>query len=144
VSPGLIEGFVETANGRLTIVGIFAVGIGVMDDEAETRPRTGGGPLDHLQVAVGVAESGDGPPADVHLNADGFTRLVVDKVDFRQPHQHGRAVAQLETGLDAAADDLLGRNAVDLFRPGAHELDAAAGHDISLESVGRRVQCKAG
>ena len=57
VPPGLVEGFVETANGRLTIVGIFAVGIGVMDDEAKARARPGGGPLDHLQVAVGVAAS---------------------------------------------------------------------------------------
>jgi len=38
VSPGLIEGFVETANGGLTIAGIFTLGVGVMDDEVESRP----------------------------------------------------------------------------------------------------------
>ena len=68
VSPGLVEGFVETANGRLTIVGIFALGIGVMDDEAETRPRTGGGPLDHLQVAVGVAKSASAAASVMVIN----------------------------------------------------------------------------
>ena len=37
--------------------------------------------------------------------------------------------------LAAAADDLLGRNAIDLLRPRAHELDAAAGDDEGLESI---------
>ena len=41
--------------------------------------------------------------------------------------------------LAAAADDLLGRNAVTFSRPRAHELDAAAGDDERLEAVRAQV-----
>ena len=41
--------------------------------------------------------------------------------------------------LHAAAHHLLGRDAVDPFGPGAHELDAAAGDDEGLEAVGAQV-----
>ena len=41
--------------------------------------------------------------------------------------------------LAAAADDLLGRNAIDLLGPRAHELDAAAGDDEGLEAVRAQV-----
>ena len=41
--------------------------------------------------------------------------------------------------LAAAADDLLGRDAIDLLRQGAHELDAAAGDDEGLEAVRAQV-----
>ena len=47
----------------------------------------------------------------------------------------GLAVAHLELRLDRGADDLLGRDAVDLLRPRPHELDAAAGDDERLEAV---------
>ena len=57
------------------------------------------------------------------------------KFDLRQAHEHRLAVAHFELRLDAAADDLLGRDAIDLLRPRAHELDAAAGDDEGLEAV---------
>ena len=41
--------------------------------------------------------------------------------------------------LDAAADHLLGRDAVDLLGPRPHELDAAAGDDVGLEAVGAQI-----
>ena len=41
--------------------------------------------------------------------------------------------------LIAAADDLLGRDAVDPLGPRAHELDAAAGDDVRLEAVRAQV-----
>ena len=54
---GLVERLVELADVRSAIVGIFALGVGVVDDEAEPRrPCSPGRPLQHLQVAVGVAE----------------------------------------------------------------------------------------
>jgi hypothetical protein len=37
-----------------------------------------------LQIAVGVAEGGDGTAADELLDADGFAVLVVNEVHFRQ------------------------------------------------------------
>jgi len=42
--------------------------------------------------------------------------------------------------LDAAADDLFGRNAVYLFDPGSHALDASAGDDEGFELVQPKVQ----
>ena len=65
----------------------------------------------------------------------GLAGFVVNEVELRQTHQHGLAVADFELRLDAAADDLFRRDAIDLFRPGAHELDAAAGDDEGLETV---------
>ena len=41
--------------------------------------------------------------------------------------------------LTPAADDLLGRDAVDPLGPRPHELDAAAGDDERLEAVGAQV-----
>ena len=61
------------------------------------------------------------------------------KSTFGSLHEHGPAVAHLELHLAAAADHLLGRDAVDLLRPRAHELDAAARDDVGLEAVRAQV-----
>jgi len=68
--------------------------------------------LQHLQVAVGITESHYRTAADVFIDANRFAGLVVDEVDRRQFHQHRRAILHLELGLAAAADDLLGWNAI--------------------------------
>ena len=82
---------------------------------AETRAAPGGRPLEHLQVAVGVAESSDRAPADVRVDADRLACLVIDEVDLGQAHEHRLAVAHFEFRLDAAADHLLGRDAIDFL-----------------------------
>ena len=107
--------------GEAFIVGPFAHGVGVVDQGPEARPVADGGPFQHLLVPVGVAEGGNGPPADVHLDAHGLARLVIDEVGLRKPHEHRLAVAEIELGLDAAAHDLLGWNAIDRLRPRMHE-----------------------
>jgi hypothetical protein len=58
----------------------------VVKQYAETQTIAGRGPLKHLQVAVGIAEGGDGPPADVLVDGDGLARLIVNEVDFGQAH----------------------------------------------------------
>jgi hypothetical protein len=68
---GLGEPFLEPADVR-AVVGPLAVGVGVVDVQAEARAGDGGRPLQHLEVAVRVAERRDRPPADVHLDADEF------------------------------------------------------------------------
>jgi hypothetical protein len=45
---------------RLAIVGPLALGVGVVNEEAEASPRGGGRPLQHLHVTVGIAERGCG------------------------------------------------------------------------------------
>ena len=62
------------------------------------------------------------------LDADRFSVLVVDEIHFGQPNKNGHPVAHFILRLNTAADDLLGRDAVNLLTPGSHELDALA-HD---------------
>ena len=77
---GLVEASVEAPDGGLTIVGPFALSIGVVYENAKTGSVTGGRPLEHLEVAVGVAEGGDRPAADVRVDADWLAFFVVDEV----------------------------------------------------------------
>ena len=116
-------------------VGVFARGIVVKHQQHEARAGAALRVFQHLLVATGVSEGGDRPPADVLVDADGLVGLVVIEVQFRQAQENGLAVAHLEPCLDAAADDLFGRDAVGLLRPWPHELDAAARDDEVLEAV---------
>ena len=120
-------------------VGVFARRIVVQHQQLETRAAAALRVFQHLLVALGVAERGDGPAADVLVDADGLVALVVIEVQLRQAHEHRLAVAHFKLRLDAAADDLFRRNAVNLLRPRAHELDAAAGDDEVLEAVRAQV-----
>src|SRR6185436_14214340 len=90
-------------------------------------------------VAIRIAERGDWSPADMLVDADGLAGLVVNEVDFGQAQDRRLAVAHFEAGLGAAPDDLLGRYAIDFFRPWPHEIDPAAGDDESLEIVGPQI-----
>jgi hypothetical protein len=60
-----IQRLIQMTNFRFAIIGPFALGIGVADQERQARTLSGSCPLQHLQVAVGVAECGDRTPADV-------------------------------------------------------------------------------
>src|SRR5262245_63749720 len=60
----LLERLVELADRRRMVVGPFALGVGVVHEQREARARAGGRPLEHLLVAVGVAERHQRPPAD--------------------------------------------------------------------------------
>ena len=119
----------------VAVVGRLARGIVMMDEHAQAQSVAGRDPLQHLEVAIRVAESGYGADTDVLMNADRLSGLVVDEVEFRQPQQDGLAVDDLVFDLDLRADDLLWRDAVDLSDPGAHEFYAAAGDDVGLEVV---------
>src|SRR5882724_1468891 len=60
----LVPGLVELADLRLPVVGILARGVVVMHDQHEALAGAGRGELQHLQVAVGIAEGGDGTAPD--------------------------------------------------------------------------------
>ena len=120
-------------------VGVFARRIIVQHQQLEPRAAAALRVFQHLLVADGIAERGDGPAADVLVDADGLVAFVVIEVQLRQTHEHGLAVAHFKLRLDAAADDLFRRDAVNLLRPRAHELDAAAGDDEVLEAVRAQV-----
>jgi hypothetical protein len=50
---------------RVPVIGPLAVGIGVVDIEAEARTLARGGPLHHLLITVRITERSEGTPADV-------------------------------------------------------------------------------
>ena len=120
-------------------VGVFARRVIVQHQQLEPRAAAGLRVFQHLLVAGGIAERHDGTTADVLVDGNGLAGLVVIEIHFRQAHQHGLAVAHFILRRDAAADDLFRRNTVNFFRPRAHELDAAAGHDEGLEPVRAQV-----
>jgi hypothetical protein len=61
----LVEAAVQPADVAVAVVGELALGVGVVDEQAEARPVAGGGPFQHLEVAVGVAGGEDRALADV-------------------------------------------------------------------------------
>lgn len=66
--PRLVQRFVETPDVRISIVGPFTVSVSMMNDRAKSTALTGSGPLQHLEVAVGIAKCGDWPAADELVN----------------------------------------------------------------------------
>jgi len=74
---------VEFADWGRAIVSPFPGSIG-MDKEAEARTGARGGPLKHLEIAIGVSECGERPAADESLNADSFAFAIADELHLRQ------------------------------------------------------------
>src|SRR6185295_2132714 len=110
-----LQAFIEPADTRGAVVGPLAIGVGMVYVETEARARAGRRPLEHLQVAVRVAEGRDRPSPDGGLDADGLPRPVVDEVDLGPLDEHRAAFAGFERHLNSRADDLFGWNAVDPF-----------------------------
>src|SRR5580658_2532505 len=91
----------------------------MVDEPHEARAAASRSPLQHLQVAVGIAEGEYRPAADEALDAHGLARPIVDEIDLRQINQRRTPVAvHLELQAAGRTDDLLRRNAVGLLSPG--------------------------
>ena len=82
---GFVESFVELPDVSFAVVGELALGVSMVDDHSEARALAGGGPFEHFKIAVGVARSEDGAAADVMVNADGFTALLLIRNCFFNP-----------------------------------------------------------
>jgi hypothetical protein len=54
-----------------------------MDQADQARSGPGGGPFQHLLVAVGVPEGNDRAMPDETIDAERLARAVVDEFDFR-------------------------------------------------------------
>ena len=74
-----VEPFLQAADAGIAVISPFSVAIGMVNVEGESRPRSGRGPLQHLQVAIRVAESGDGAAADVLVDPNRLASLVVNE-----------------------------------------------------------------
>src|ERR1700735_993235 len=55
----LVERLIELADFGIPIVGVFARRIGMVDEAGEAQPLSRHGPLQHLKIAVGIAERED-------------------------------------------------------------------------------------
>src|SRR5262245_42322476 len=84
--PALGQRLVPALAERLQLVGaivcVLARRIVVMNEEREAWTTAVPRPLQHLQVAIGVAERGNRPTADPALNADRLAFFVVDEIHF--------------------------------------------------------------
>src|SRR4051794_27800880 len=95
-----IERLVEFADMGVAVISVFALGVGVVHQKAEAHSAAARRPLQHFEVAVGIAERGDWTLADMGVNPDGLSGSVIDEIDFGQAEQFGLAVAHSEPGLD--------------------------------------------
>src|SRR5262252_7050029 len=92
----LVPGAVELADVRLAVVGELALGVVVVHEEHESPSRPARGELQHLQVAVGVAEGGDRAAADAAVDADRLPRAVVDEIELGLARERRLAALRLE------------------------------------------------
>ncbi|KAG0735899.1 hypothetical protein G6F24_018557 [Rhizopus arrhizus] len=53
---GFIQRAVQSSDAGIPVIGPLALRVGVVDDARKALASAGGRPLQHLQVAVGVAE----------------------------------------------------------------------------------------
>ena len=134
-SWAFVEPTRQTGKASVAVIGIFAVRIVMMDDQTEARSRSASDPFEHREIAVRIAKGGDGTPPDMGVDRDGLAFLVAKEVQLGLAHERRLAVLDDISGDDAAADHLLGRNAIDGIAEGAHELDAAAGDDRPVSNV---------
>src|SRR3954465_2913452 len=107
----------------------LALRVGMMDEHPERWSTAHRRPLEHLEIAVGIAERRDGTAANLLIDADWLTGLVVVEVDLRKPEENRLAAPHLEPRFERRADYLLWRHPINSLGPRAHELDAATRHD---------------
>src|SRR5208283_5662006 len=130
---------VEATEGCVPVVGVFAYRIGMMDKQAKAGASRNRRPLQHFEIAVGIAECRDRAAADELIDADRLASLVVDEIEFRQTEKLRFAIAYLELSLDGRSHDLFRRHAIDPLGPRPHELDAATRHDKGLEPASAQI-----
>jgi hypothetical protein len=82
----LVQRLVQRADVAFAVIRILALRVGVVYKQPHSQPVTGFRILDHLHVAVGVAEGEERTLADVLVNPHRLARLVVNEVDFGHAH----------------------------------------------------------
>src|SRR5262245_32509795 len=137
----VIEGLRECANlavGQALggTVGIFPRRIVVKHDHRQAQAVAVPRVLQHLPIAIRIAEGDGRPPPDHEVNAFGLAGIVVVQEELRLLEEN-RPVLLVVAVLRRAcgADDLFWRDAVDLPGVRAHEVLAAAGDDKRLVAV---------
>lgn len=97
LGSGFVECLVQFPDMRCAIVRPFTLSVGMMNQAHESRPGSRSRPLQHLVIAVGIAEGKNGTTADELLDPDRFALLVASSTPFpiavvacndRSPAQH--------------------------------------------------------
>ncbi|CAB3810806.1 hypothetical protein LMG27177_07483 [Paraburkholderia fynbosensis] len=91
--------------------------------------------LEHLTIAIGIAECEDRATADCAEYADRFSGTVIDEIEAGLAHQNGLAVAHFVLQLLFCAHHPVGRNTVGFGHPHAHEFSRAARDDPDFETI---------
>jgi hypothetical protein len=86
-----VQCLVQLADVRMAVIGIFALCVGMMHDEAQTTSATKSQarsvtrqsrPLQHFKIAIRIPKGGDRTAPDVRMDANRLASLVVDEVDL--------------------------------------------------------------
>src|SRR4051812_9626109 len=92
-------------------------------------------PLQHLQIAIRIAEGRERVLPDLFIDGDRLAGTVVDEVHLRKTEQDRDVTLHLETRLDARPDHLIWRYAIHRLAPRTHEFDTPARSNKGLETV---------
>jgi len=58
----------------------------MMNEETETWPRAASDPLQHLKIAIRIAESSNGTAADKLIDPDRLVSVIVIEIQLGLPH----------------------------------------------------------
>src|SRR6185312_6364541 len=94
LGAAFIERLVELADMGFPVIRPFTLRVGMMHDSGKARAIAGRRPLQHREIAVGIAEGEDRPPADEAIDADGLARSIVDEFDFGDLQQLRLAIGR--------------------------------------------------
>jgi hypothetical protein len=130
-----VQSLIELAKIGVSVIGVFAPGVSVMDDETESHCTGSSCPLKHLEVPIRVTKRGDRPLAYVLIDSDRLASLIIDKVNLWEPKQKWLTITHLKSSLNRRPDDLFGRDPVDPICPRAHEFDSASRDNERFETV---------
>ena len=72
----LVEGFVQLADVAVAVVGIFAIRIGVVNEQPQAATCAGPGVLDYLHVGIGIAKGQDRAHTNVFIDTHRLARTA--------------------------------------------------------------------
>src|ERR1700751_4912810 len=130
-----VQRFAERTQPELSVIGDLPLGVVVVKEKSQAWAFAALAIPQHRQVTVRIAERQDRPPADVQRDVFRLRLAIIEAIEFSKLHQPRAVLVHFEPQLVARADDLLARDAIDLLRARAHEIDATAPHDVGLEAL---------
>src|SRR5262245_52119764 len=81
---GNVECAVKPAEPGAPVIGVFTLGVGMVQDDTQARTRTCGHPLKQFDVGIRVAESNDGSPSHPLIYAGWTTGTFTNYAHLRK------------------------------------------------------------